>query len=181
MKIELKERGEEHVRIYFEKTRDAQIRQMLPQKSQTAEEAVEDYRKSLKPDASSYGRTIYADGRYVGDIWCYGIHEEKEPDAMISYCIFEKALWGRGAATEALRLFLELIAEKFRVRTVGSFTFAENQASIRVMEKNGFRRKECFVENGIESCYLQWEDNRCPAGKSGVQSEEEADFEREQI
>ena len=84
MKIELKERGEEHVRIYFEKTRDAQIRQMLPQKSQTAEEAVEDYRKSLKPDASSYGRTIYADGRYVGDIWCYGIHEEKEPDAMIS-------------------------------------------------------------------------------------------------
>ena len=102
------------------------------------------YRKSLKPEASSYGRTIYADGRYVGDIWCYGIHEEKEPDAMISYCIFEKALWGRGAATEALRMFLELIAEKFRVRTVGGFTFAENQASIRVMEKERISAERMF-------------------------------------
>ena len=156
MKIELKERGEEHVRIYFEKTRDAQIRQMLPQKSQTAEEAVEDYRKSLKPEASSYGRTIYADGRYVGDIWCYGIHEEKEPDAMISYCVFEKSLWGQGVAAEALRLFLKQMVEKFQVKTVGGFTFAGNAGSIRVMEKNGFRLEERFVEDGVASCYYVW-------------------------
>lgn len=120
MRIELKERYEEHVRIYFEKTRDAQIRQMLPQKCRTVEEALEDYRKSLKPGAASFGRTIYADGSYIGDIWCYGIHEEEEPDAMISYCIFEKAFWGRGAATEALRLFLELIAEKFQKQPAAS-------------------------------------------------------------
>lgn len=65
MRIELKERYEEHVRIYFEKTRDAQIRQMLPQKCRTVEEALEDYRKSLKPGAASFGRTIYADGKYI--------------------------------------------------------------------------------------------------------------------
>ena len=163
MRIELKERYEEHVRIYFEKTRDVQIRQMLPQKCQTVEEAVEDYRKSLKPGAASFGRTIYADGKYIGDIWCYGIHEEEEPDAMISYCIFEKAFWGRGAATEALRLFLELIAEKFQVKTAGGFTFAANQSSIRVMEKNGFQLNEHFVEDGVESCYLQWERGGNPA------------------
>lgn len=157
MRIELKERYEEHVRIYFEKTRDVQIRQMLPQKCQTVEEAVEDYRKSLKPGAASFGRTIYADGKYIGDIWCYGIHEEEEPDAMISYCIFEKAFWGRGAATEALRLFMELIADRFQVKIAGGFTFAENQGSIRVMEKNGFQLKERFWEDGVESCYMQWE------------------------
>ena len=41
MRIELKERYEEHVRIYFEKTRDAQIRQMLPQKCKTVEKVPE--------------------------------------------------------------------------------------------------------------------------------------------
>ena len=82
---------------------------------------------------------------------------------MISYCIFEKAFWGRGAATEALRLFLELIAEKFQVKTAGGFTFAANQSSIRVMEKNGFQLKETFVEDGAESCYLQWERGGNPA------------------
>ena len=82
---------------------------------------------------------------------------------MISYCIFEKAFWGLGAATEALRLFLELIAEKFQIKTAGGFTFAANQSSIRVMEKNGFQLKERFVEDGVESCYLQWERGGNPA------------------
>lgn len=150
---------------------------MLPQKCRTVEEAVEDYRKSLKLGAVSFGRTIYADGTYIGDIWCYGIHEEEEPDAMISYYIFEKAYWGQGAATEALRLFLEVIAERFQVKTAGGFTFAANQASIRVMEKNGFWLKERFLEDGVESCYLQWEREKNYVG----QGKKESDYEREQI
>ena len=119
------------------------------------EEALEDYQQTLLPGAASYGRTIWLDQTYVGDIWCYGIHLEEEPDAMISYCVFEEAFWRKGIATEAVTIFLQEISEKFQLETVGAFTFLNNVASIRVLEKNGFERKEVFEEEGRMSAYFQ--------------------------
>lgn len=157
MEICLKERTEETVRIYFEKANTAEIKAVLPQKAKTVEEALEDYQQTLLPGAASYGRTIWLDQNYVGDIWCYGIQMEEEPDAMISYCVFEKAFWGKGIATEAVTIFLREISEKFQIETVGAFTFLNNIASIRVLEKNGFERKEVFEEAGRLSAYFQKE------------------------
>ena len=88
-------------------------------------------------------------------MWCYGMDREGDPQAMVSYCVLEPSLWGRGAATEALRLFLEEIQERFGLERIGAFTYAENTASIRVLEKNGFRLLEAFSENGRESRYYQ--------------------------
>lgn len=155
MKIELRERTEETVAIYFEKAQDAEIKKVLPQKAQTLEEALEDYHQTLKADATSYGRTIYAEGVYVGDIWCYCINKSDEPNAMLSYCIFEKEYWNRGVATQAVKLFLEETIAKFQLETVGAFTYASNMASIGVLEKNGFQLIEEFEENGIASQYFQ--------------------------
>ncbi len=73
MKVELRERTEETVRIYFETVRRQGLDRTLPQQAKTAEEAVEDYRQTLLPGAKSYGRTIWVDGTYAGDVWCYGI------------------------------------------------------------------------------------------------------------
>ena len=157
MQIELKPRTEENVRIYFERTQDPVIQHWLPQASQTVEQAVEAYRQSLAPGAASYGRTIWADGVYVGDIWCYGIHTQQSPDAMVSYCIFEKQLWGQGIAARALRLFLEDAVRQFGLASVGAFTFADNAASVRILEKNGFTVREVLEEEGRRSFYLEWQ------------------------
>lgn len=155
MNIELRERTEAHARMYFEKTRDAEIQAMLPQAAQTLEQALEAYRKSRLPGASSYGRTVYADGQYVGDIWCYSLDPKETPSAMLSYCLFDKAFWGRGIATDALKRFLEEITLRFGLKTVGAFAYCSNIASLRVLEKNGFERAEVFMENGKESAYYQ--------------------------
>lgn len=155
MKIELRERTEETVAIYFEKAQDAEIKKVLPQKAQTLEEAIEDYRQTLQVDATSYGRTIYADGVYVGDIWCYCIDPNEEPNAMLSYCVFEKEYWQQGVASQAVKLFLEEIIERFSLETIGAFTYASNEASIRVLEKNGFQKLEEFEEDGVLSAYFQ--------------------------
>lgn len=155
MNIELRERTEAHVRIYFAKTRDAEIQAMLPQAAETLEQALEAYRKTGQPGASSYGRTVYADGRYVGDIWCYCMDASETPNAMLSYCLFEKSFWGRGIATDALRRFLKEITPRFGLKTVGAFAYCSNIASLRVLEKNGFERAELFTENGIASAYYQ--------------------------
>lgn len=155
MKITLHPRTAETVAIYFDKAQQPAIRSMLPQKAKTVEEALTDFAKTQLSGATSYGRTIYSDGRYIGDVWIYGIDVNDTPNAMLSYCIFEKGLWGKGAATEGVRLFLEEVWDRFGLQTIGAFTYAENHPSIRVLEKNGFNLEEEFIEQGMASRYYQ--------------------------
>lgn len=68
MNIELKDRTADTVVAYFRATRDPEIRRLLPQKATTEAEALADFEKTQRPDATSYGRTIHADGKYIGDI-----------------------------------------------------------------------------------------------------------------
>lgn len=153
--VALGERTAQTAAHSFEKMNTAAIRKTLPMKAKTVDEAVADFHASQNPGASSFGRTILADGQHVGDVWCYALHQEDEPDAMVSYCVFAPELWGRGAATQALKLFLDEIVPKYAVKTVGAFTFSENIPSIRVLEKNGFRLMEEFTEGGVPSRYYQ--------------------------
>lgn len=154
MILELRERTAENVIHYFHKTRDPEVRRFLPQKAATESEALTDFEKSQWANASSYGRTIYADGNYIGDIWCYCIQPE-ERHAMIGYCIFDKAYWNKGIATETLRRFLDEITVKYNLLSVGAFTYSANAPSIRVLSKNGFLDTEILIEDGVESRYFQ--------------------------
>ena len=154
IRIELKPRTRENVSVYFERVQDSEIKKYLPQKAKSVEEAMADFERSLCPGSTSYGKSVYANGAYVGDVWAYCIGDE-EPNAMLSYCILEKSLWGKGVATEAVRLFMAEIKEKYVLKTLGAFTFSGNFASIRVLRKNGFQEKETFVEDGVESKYFQ--------------------------
>lgn len=155
MDIRLGSRTEDTVRTCFEKAQDPRIKAVLPQKAQSVGEALADYRETLLPGAASYGRTILADGVYVGDVWCYAIDPDDEPNAMLSFCLFEAALWGRGISSAAVALFLEDARRKYALKTVGAFCFSDNAASIRVLEKNGFVLREDFVEDGRASKYFQ--------------------------
>lgn len=157
MRIELGNRTAETVAVYFKEANKEEIRKVLPQKARTLEEALADYEKTLRPDSTSYGRIILVDGQYVGDVWCYCMDIREEPNAMISYCIFKTDDWKKGIATEALRLFIAEMIEKFQFKTLGAFTFSSNIASIRVLEKNGFAVIEELEEDGVASKYLQYE------------------------
>ena len=156
MDICLGNRTAETVRVYFEKANQPEIKAVLPQKAQTVEEALADYRATILPNANSYGRTVIANGNYIGDIWCYSIDINGEPNAMLSYCIFEKTYWARGITTEAVAMFLKEIRAKYALHTIGAFTFSDNLASIRVLEKNGFSEVEEFSEDGRDSKYFQY-------------------------
>ena len=67
MIITLETRTADSVRTYFEKVNRPEIKQVLPQKAQTVEEALADYEETLLPNATSFGQTVYVDGKYVGD------------------------------------------------------------------------------------------------------------------
>lgn len=155
MIISLHERTEAHVRTYFQRTQDAEIRAMLPSAAETVEDALAMFRRTQEPGADSFGCTVYADGAYVGDVWCYGIQRDETPNAMLSYCVFDKAYWGRGVATEAVRLFLAEAKARYALTSVGAFAYADNAASLRVLEKNDFRCVEAFDEDGRKSLYCE--------------------------
>ncbi len=152
--LELRNRTEDHVRIYYRETQDEEIRGLLPSSARSLEDALTMYRQSLQPNAKSVGKTVYFNGEYVGDIWCYGLGEE-EPDAMLSYCIFRKELWGKGIATQAVSLFLKFVQKQYAVKTVGAFTYCDNIASQKVLTANGFQMMETFTEDGRQSVYYE--------------------------
>ena len=69
--------------------------------------------------------------------------------------MFEPELWGKGIVTEAVRLFLKEVRDRFGLETIGAFSYEENIASIRVLEKNGFVLAEVLTEEGVISRYYQ--------------------------
>ena len=157
MTITLEPRTVDSVRTYFEKVKRPEIKQVLPQKAKTVEEALEDYEETLLPNATSFGQTVYVDGKYVGDVWCYCIDLNDEPNCMMSFCIFELEYWSQGIATRAVNMFIKNVRRKYNVKTIGAFTYADNTPSLRVLEKNGFIIMEEFEEDGVLSKYLQYE------------------------
>ncbi|MET8634490.1 GNAT family N-acetyltransferase [Streptomyces sp. NPDC004096] len=74
-------------------------------------------------------RTVLADGDVVGSAAVYGEPGERE----VTYWI-DRAYWGRGIATAALRILLEQIPE----RPLYARAAADNAGSRRVLEKCGF-------------------------------------------
>lgn len=155
MDIKLKNRTKDHVNIFWERTQDEEIKRLFPFCTKSLDEALFLFEESLKDNALSYGKVIYFEGRYVGDIWCYCIDESNEKMAMLSVVIFEKEMWGKGIATKATKAFAKEVLNKFNIEKIGAFTYSNNYGSIGLLEKVGFVEKETFVEDGIESTYYE--------------------------
>ncbi len=83
----------------------------------------------LLADPAKVLRTVRADGRIVGDL---GVWRDGELQ-FLGYWI-DRAEWGRGIATRAVRLLLDTLAE----RPLRSHVAADNAASRAVLEKLGF-------------------------------------------
>ncbi|MDI9834042.1 GNAT family N-acetyltransferase [Streptomyces sp. KAU_LT] len=89
--------------------------------------------------SSDVPRAILADGDVVGSATVYGEPGERE----VMYWV-DRAYWGRGIATAALRRLLEEVPE----RPLYARTAADNEGSLRVLLKCGFRvtaKARCFA------------------------------------
>ena len=76
-------------------------------------------------------RAIVADGRLLGTVASF----VSEGFTEVTYWI-DRSCWGQGIATRALRLLLEEVPD----RPVRARAASDNAASLRVLEKAGFRR-----------------------------------------
>lgn len=155
MGIMLKTRTREHVMIFWDKTQDEEIKRLFPFSIESLEKALILFEESLKEDALSYGKVIYFEGKYIGDIWCYSIDEDNEKVAMLSVVIFEKEQWGKGIAAEATEAFIKQIFNKYDIERIGAFTYSNNYRSIGILKKVGFSEIETFIQGDVESKYFE--------------------------
>lgn len=155
MKLSLATRTRKHVEIFWEQTQDPQIQKMFPSSTKSLLHAIKLFEESQHDKAKSFGRIILADNIYIGDIWCYCIDEDDEHHAMLSIVIFDKAYWKKGIASRLIPLFMKEVYSRYRINTVGAFTYASNLASQKALQKAGFQALDSFLEAGRESVYLE--------------------------
>ena len=95
---------------------------------------------------------IEVDGEAAGGIGLVPLTDVERVSAEIGYWLGEQ-YWGRGVMTEALRA---VTAEAFRrtdLRRIFALPFADNVASIRVLEKAGYalegRLRDSAIKDGV--------------------------------
>jgi RimJ/RimL family protein N-acetyltransferase len=84
----------------------------------------------IRADKNTINKTILADGQVAGSIFSWLWDDQRE----LGYWL-DKAYWGRGIATDALRLFLQEVVTE---RPLYSAAAKDNAASLRVLQKCGF-------------------------------------------
>lgn len=119
---------------------DEDTRKFLPDEVfetiEVAEAVIADLMSCYEGTDGPFVHPMLADGEYVGYVqlvpmgdgsWEIGYHTVK-------------AYAGKGYATEAVRAFLPVMMNQLGLTQVTGICAAENAASIRVLEKCGFRR-----------------------------------------
>jgi RimJ/RimL family protein N-acetyltransferase len=60
---------------------------------------------------------------------------------VIGFSIGEKSYWGKGYGSQALRVFVDLLFQRYNLHRIQLDTFEENRRAIRCYEKCGFVRE----------------------------------------
>ncbi|MGI8819579.1 MAG: GNAT family N-acetyltransferase [Chthoniobacterales bacterium] len=127
-RVHLRDVEADDLPLFFEHQRDPIAVAMVAFRSRDRA-AFDQHWEKLLADESLLKKTIVADGKVAGNIGSWLSEGKRE----IGYWI-DRALWGRGVATEALSAFLRLE----QTRPLHAGVAKHNAASIRVLQKCGF-------------------------------------------
>ncbi len=90
-----------------------------------------------KRQKNSVNFAISADDEVIGGIGFDQIHQHK---AEIGYWLGKK-YWNSGIMTKAAGLATEFGFNRLKLRRISAYVFLKNNASARVLEKNGYRKE----------------------------------------
>jgi RimJ/RimL family protein N-acetyltransferase len=131
MNVELREVHDSDLPVFFRQMNDPEAPRMaafIP-KDPADRDAFDAHWAKIR-SSSDVVRTVLADGDVVGSAAVYGVPGERE----VTYWV-DRAYWGKGIATVALRALLTEVPE----RPLYARAASDNAGSLRVLEKCGFR------------------------------------------
>ncbi|MFF7275689.1 GNAT family N-acetyltransferase [Streptomyces griseorubiginosus] len=131
MQIALREVHDSDLPVFFRQMNDPEALHMaaFTPKDPAHRDAFDAHWKRIRASDAVH-RTVLADGDVVGSAAVYGEPGERE----VTYWI-DRAYWGRGIATAALRELVVQVPE----RPLYARAATDNTGSLRVLEKCGFR------------------------------------------
>jgi RimJ/RimL family protein N-acetyltransferase len=137
LEIRLRDVTEADLPIFFEQQLDPEATRMAAFPARDRETFMEHW-TGILANRTIIKQTIVVDGQVAGNLVSF----QQLGEPQVGYWL-GKAYWGKGIATQALSLFLEQIKR----RPLYAHVAKHNIASIRVLEKCGF--KICGQEIGF--------------------------------
>ncbi|WP_030251881.1 MULTISPECIES: GNAT family N-acetyltransferase [unclassified Streptomyces] len=130
MNVELREVHDSDLPVFFRQMNDPEALHMaaFTPEDPSDRDAFDAHWAKIR-SSSAEVRTVLADGDVVGSTAVYGEPGERE----VTYWI-DRAYWGKGIATAALRALLAEVPE----RPLYARAASDNAGSLRVLEKCGF-------------------------------------------
>ena len=156
MTVTLREVAPEDLPIFFEHQRDAEATRMAGFPSRERDAFMAHWAKIMHRETNETGilNTVLADGTVAGNI----VYWEAAGEPNIGYWL-GRAHWGKGIASAALAQFLT----KIKTRPVYAHVAKQNFASIRVLQKCGFRlagEERCDAGAGDAELVLELRSDR---------------------
>jgi ribosomal-protein-alanine N-acetyltransferase len=126
----------------------AQLRDRFPH-PYTRRHAADFLRFATAP-ADPTNLAIEVDGEAAGAIGYVAGSDVERYSAEIGYWLGE-AYWGRGIVTEALVLVTEHVFDAMNMLRLYALPFADNAASVRVLEKAGYEREATLRSSSVKA------------------------------
>ena len=104
----------------------------------SAAEEQEWFENKLKETDSEIFAVETADGTHIGNIELFGINW-RHRRAELGVVIGEKAYWGQGYGSDAIRTLLRFAFEEMNLHRVYLRVFEDNERGVRAYQKSGFR------------------------------------------
>jgi RimJ/RimL family protein N-acetyltransferase len=130
--ITLRPIEEADLEIFYEHQADSIASAMAAFPSRDRAAHFDHWSRNILGNRSGLVRTVLVDGAVAGNVLSW---IDADVGRMMGYWI-GREFWGRGVATQAVRLYLAELAE----RPIYAFVALHNVGSQRVLEKNGFVR-----------------------------------------
>ncbi|HYY06073.1 MAG TPA: GNAT family N-acetyltransferase, partial [Candidatus Limnocylindria bacterium] len=126
----LRDVAEADLETFYEQQRDPESVRMAAVPGRDRASFMAHWTKNVLGNEAADIQTIVVDGRVAGHVVCW----EQEDKRLVGYWL-GREFWGRGVATRALAQFLGHVS----ARPLYAHVAPHNRASIRVLQKCGFR------------------------------------------
>ncbi|WP_433088722.1 GNAT family N-acetyltransferase [Dactylosporangium sp. CA-052675] len=150
----LRDLVEADLEVLYEQQREEEAVRRAQFPARDREPFMTHWRTKVLADSANHVQIVVAGGAVAGSVMAWWRDDRR----FIGYWLGQR-FWGRGIGTAALRLFLR----RERIRPLFADTFAGNTASVKLLQRCGFRQVGTEHEGDLEFVVLMLADGAPPA------------------
>ncbi len=153
--VRLRDVDDADLEVFFEQQREEEAVRRAQFPSRDREHFLMHWRTQVLGNSTGHTQTVTVDGEVAGNIVAWW----QEGRRFVGYWLGQR-FWGRGVGTAALSQFLQ----REQIRPLYADPFVGNTASVRLLERCGFRRVGVDHDGDLEFVVLRLDDRSTDEG-----------------